>query len=82
MKVCASCDYPFERKHGYAHLSFGKGESELEQLESWSGQFEVCHNCANVLLAWMNMKQFPAQPQDIHPEPFSCYDERLQYSRD
>jgi hypothetical protein len=86
MKVCASCDYPFERKHGYAHLSFGKGESELEQLQSWSGQIEVCVNCANVLRSWMGMEQYPAPPrqdlEDLNPQPFSCQDERLAYSRD
>jgi hypothetical protein len=84
--TCQSCGYDYSRKHGYAHLSFGKGDDAIEQLQSWSGQIEVCVNCANVLRSWMGMEQYPAPPrgdlEDLAPAPFSCYDERLQYSRD
>lgn len=79
---CTSCDREYHRKHGYGNLSFGKGETDLEQLESWTGPLEVCVDCANVLRAWLKMDPFPKMhEEEIHPEPFSCWDERLSLYR-
>jgi hypothetical protein len=83
--LCRRCGNVYLRKDGYAHVSWGRGEDEVEQMESWSGQWEICGHCLLTLKAWLGVYPLPevkAQPDTLPTEPYSCYDERLQYHND
>jgi hypothetical protein len=84
--LCRRCGNVYRRQEGYAHVSWGRGDDELEQMESWSGQWEICGHCLLTLKAWLGVHPTPEekpQPEnDLPAEPYSCYDERLQYHND
>jgi hypothetical protein len=86
---CRRCGNVYRRQEGYAYISWGRGEDELEQMESWSGQWEICGHCLLTLKAWLGIRPTPeeaAAPEpddhyDIPAPPYSIYnDERLEYA--